>query len=73
MEVVPRWHTLAYTCILLGFFGNEPLSNMGNGDSCDLEIESKGDGCVFNIYENAHVIVYLQIGEVLVGLTSKTT
>jgi hypothetical protein len=25
------------------------------------------------IYENAHVIAYLQIGEVLVGLTSKRT
>jgi hypothetical protein len=46
---------------------------MGNGDSCDLEIESKGDGYVLDIYENTHVTAYLQIGEVLVGLTSKRT
>jgi hypothetical protein len=45
-------------------------NNMGNENSRDLEIELKGDGD-FNIYENAHVIAYLQVSEVSIGLTPK--
>jgi hypothetical protein len=36
----------------------------------DVDIELDGDGAL-NTYDNAHVITYIQVGEVLVGLTSK--
>ncbi len=43
---------------------------MGNEDSWDLDIELEGDGAL-NIYEDLHVIAYLQTIEVLVRLTPK--
>jgi hypothetical protein len=43
---------------------------MGNGDSKDVNIELEGDGAL-DIYENAFINVYLQVGEVLDGLTTK--
>jgi hypothetical protein len=43
---------------------------MGNEDSWDLDIELEGDGAL-NIYEDLHVIAYLQTIEVLVILTPK--
>jgi hypothetical protein len=43
---------------------------MSNEDSHDVNIEQKGDGAL-NIHEVAHVITYLQIGEILLRLTPK--
>jgi hypothetical protein len=43
---------------------------MGVGDSYDVDIELDGDGAL-NTYYDAHVITYMRVGEVLVGLTSK--
>jgi hypothetical protein len=44
---------------------------MGNGDPFVANIEPKGD-CALDIHEEgAHVILYLQVDEVLVGLTPK--
>jgi len=45
-------------------------NNMGNKDSHDLDIELESDG-VFDIYEYVLIIAYLQICEILVGLTPK--
>jgi len=70
LEIVPRWHALAYLCTLLGCFGDVHQINMSNEDSHDVNIEQKGDGAL-NIHEVAHVITYLQIGEILLRLTPK--
>jgi hypothetical protein len=43
---------------------------MGVGDTHDADIELDGDGAL-NTYYDAHVITYMRVGEVLVGLTSK--
>jgi hypothetical protein len=43
---------------------------MGNGDSQDENIELEGDGALKNM-KIAFIIVYLQVGEVLDGLTTK--
>jgi hypothetical protein len=39
-------------------------------DSHDVDIELDDDGAL-DIYEDTHIITYMKIGEVLVGLTSK--
>jgi hypothetical protein len=47
------------------------FDGMGNGDPFVANIEPKGD-CALDIHEkDAHVILYLQVDEVLVGLTPK--
>jgi hypothetical protein len=43
---------------------------MGDENPCDASIEPKGD-CALDIHEDAHVILYLQVNEVLVRLTPK--
>jgi hypothetical protein len=43
---------------------------MGNEDYCDVNIELKGN-VALNIYEDASIIAYLQIGEILIGFTPK--
>jgi len=43
---------------------------MGAGDSHDADIELDDDGAL-DIYEDTHIITYMKIGEVLVGLTPK--
>ncbi len=70
LEVVPRWHVYAYLCILLGCFGDVLQSSMDDGDPHDVDMESKDNGAL-DIYEDAPVIAYLQIGEILIGLTPK--
>jgi endo-alpha-1,4-polygalactosaminidase (GH114 family) len=46
-------------------------NNTGNKNSCDLDIQLEGDGAL-DISENALIIAYLQVGEVLdVRLTPK--
>ncbi len=70
MEIIPRWHILAYFCTLLGCFGDVHQINMSNEDSHDVNIEQKDNGAL-NIHDIAHVITYLQIGEILIGLAAK--
>jgi hypothetical protein len=43
---------------------------MGYVHSHDVDIKLDGDGAL-NTYDNAHVITYMRIGEVLGGLTFK--
>jgi hypothetical protein len=43
---------------------------MSNEDSHDVNIEQKDNGAL-NIHDIAHVITYLQIGEILIGLAAK--
>ncbi len=54
----------------MGCFKDGFQITMGNEDSWDLDIELEGDGAL-NIYEDLHVIAYLQTIEVLVILTPK--
>ncbi len=41
---------------------------MDDGDPHDVDIESKGNGSL-DIYDDAPIIAYLQVGEILIGLT----
>ncbi len=43
---------------------------MDDGDSHDVDMDLEGNGAL-DIYDDAFVIAYLQVGEVLVGLTPK--
>jgi hypothetical protein len=43
---------------------------MDDGDPHDADMELKGNGAL-NIYDDAHVIAYLQVGEVPIKLTPK--
>ncbi len=70
LEVVPTWYTLAYLCTMLGCSWDVPQINIGNKDSCDTNIELKGDGAL-DIHENTLVISYLQASEILDKLTFK--
>jgi hypothetical protein len=55
LEVVLSWHVFAYLCTLLGCFGNAPHNNMGNKDSCYVNIKPKGDGAL-NIFDDALIL-----------------
>jgi hypothetical protein len=57
-EAILKWHILTYLCTMLGCYENVSQINMGNEDSHDTNIESKGDGAL-NIHDDAHVITYL--------------
>jgi hypothetical protein len=54
----------------LGCFGDVPLTNVDDGDPHDVNMELKGNDDL-EIYDDAHVIAYLQVGEVPIGLTPK--
>jgi hypothetical protein len=71
LEAILGWHASLYLCIMLGCYKDVLHNRMGNKDSCNLEIKSKGYGTL-DIYENAHVMAYLQVYEVLVGWTPKS-
>jgi hypothetical protein len=43
---------------------------MDDGDPHDVDMESEGSGAL-DVYDDAHVIAYLQIREVPIGLTPK--
>lgn len=43
---------------------------MCNGESCDVNIELKGDGTL-DIHDDASIITYLQACETSIGLTPK--
>ncbi len=55
---------------MIGCYGDAFHTNMGNGDYCDVNIEPKGN-VALNIHEDAFIIAYLQVGEILIGFTPK--
>jgi len=55
---------------MLGCFGVVFQINMRAKDSHDVNIESNGDGPL-DIFKDAIVITYMQIGEVVIQLTPK--
>jgi len=64
LEAISRWHAFAYLCTSLGC-----TPNMGNKDSCDVNIELEGE-CSRHT-SDIDVITYLQVGKVSIGLTPK--
>jgi hypothetical protein len=70
LETVLGWHVFTYLCTLLGCFGDVPPINVDDGDSHDVDMESKGNGAL-SICDDAPIIAYLQVREVLIGLRSK--
>jgi hypothetical protein len=44
---------------------------MDDGDPHDVDMKLKGNVGALDIYDDAHVIPYLQVGEVSIGLTPK--
>jgi hypothetical protein len=54
---------------LVGIFWDVLQINMGNGESCDVNIKLRGNGAL-DIHEDAYIIAYLQACEVLVELTT---
>ncbi len=70
LEVVPRWHFFAYLCTLSGCYGDVPYISMDDGDPHDVDMELEGNGAV-DIYDDALIIAYLQIGEIPIEITPK--
>jgi hypothetical protein len=70
LETVLGWHASTYLCTLLGCSKDVLQTNVDDGDSHDVDMESKGNVALY-IYDDAHVIAYLQAKEVPLGLTSK--
>ncbi len=60
-------HILMY---LLGCSRDAPHIDMNTKDSHGVKIVLEGDDA-FDIHDDAFVIAYLEVGEVLIGLTSK--
>jgi len=54
----------------LGCFGDVPLTNVDDGDPHDVNMESEGNGAL-DIYDDAPIFAYLQVGEIPFGLTPK--
>ncbi len=52
-----------YFGTLLGCYGDVPQTNMDDGDPHDVDMESKGNDAL-DIYDDAHVIAYLQASEI---------
>ncbi len=64
---------MAYVCILvysIEMFQINISNDNGQWGFQDEDLEPKGNGAQ-DIHDNSLVITYLQVGEVLVGLTSK--
>jgi hypothetical protein len=70
LEVVLGWHSFTYLCTLLGCYGDVLRIDVDDGDPHDVDMESEGNGAL-DIYDDALVIAYLQVGEVPIGLTPK--
>ncbi len=70
LEIVLRWDASTYFCALLGCSRDVPQTSVDDGDSHDVDMELEGNGAR-DIYDNAFVIAYLQVGEVLIKLTPK--
>jgi hypothetical protein len=64
-EVILRWHVFAYLCTLLGCYGDVLHTKMDDGDLHDVDMESNDNGA-FDIYDDAPIITYLQVGEILI-------
>ncbi len=67
---MPGWHAFTYMCTLLGCSGDVPQGNKGGGNFQSDNEEPKGNNAL-DIHLNLLVMAYLQVGEVLVGLTPK--
>ncbi len=67
---MPGWHAFTYMCTLLGCSGDVPQGNKGGGNFQSDNDEPKGNNAL-DIHLNLPVMAYLQVGEVLVGLTPK--
>jgi len=52
LEARPRWHTLTYLCTMLKCYKNVFQIDLGNQDSCDVNIELEGNGAL-DIHEYA--------------------
>jgi len=70
LEVVPGWHASLYLCTLLEFYGDLPQISVDDEDPHGVDMESGGNDAL-NIYDDAPLIAYLQVGEVPIGLTLK--
>ncbi len=70
LETISRQHVFTYLCTLLGCYGDVLHINVDDGDSHDVDMESKGNGAL-DICDDALVIAYLQAREVLIGLRPK--
>ncbi len=64
------WHAFTYMYILLGCSGDVPQGNKGGGNSQSDNDKPKGNSAL-DIHLDLPVMAYLQVGEVLVGLTPK--
>jgi hypothetical protein len=65
---------MACLCIplyLIGCYGDGPHITVDDGDPHDVDMQVGGGNDAFDIYDDALVIAYLQVGEVLIGLTPK--
>ncbi len=67
---MPGWHAFTYMCTLLGCFGDVPQGNKGGGNSQSDNDKLKGNSAL-DIHLYLPVMAYLQVGEVLMGLTPK--
>ncbi len=67
---MPRWHASTYLCALLGCSRDVPKGNTGGGNSQSDNDEPKENNAL-DIHLDLHVMAYLHVGEVLVGLTPK--
>jgi hypothetical protein len=70
LEAVLRWYASTYFCTLLGCFGDVLHSSMDDGDPHDVDMESRGNDAL-DIYHDAFVIAYLQVGEISIRLSPK--
>ncbi len=70
VETILGWHAFAYLYTLLGCFSDVLQTNMDDGDPHDVDMELEGNGAL-DIYDDALVIAYLQVGEIPIRLTPK--
>ncbi len=70
LEVLLGWHAFAYPCTLLGCLSDVLQTTMDDEDPHDLDMVLEGNG-VLDIYDEAPIIAYLQVGEAPIGLTPK--
>jgi hypothetical protein len=58
LEIVLRWHASTYLYTLLGCSKDVPQTSVDDGDSHDVDMESKGNGAL-DIYDDTPIIAYL--------------
>jgi len=64
-EAILRWHVFAYLYTLLGCYGDVLHTKMDDGDLHDVDMELNDNGAL-DIYDDALIITYLQVGEILI-------